>query len=62
MGSGWDNVMVRLGDDLLVRLPRRAVAAELSAHERHWLPKLAPSLPMAVPAPIHLGRPHGRYP
>ncbi len=62
IGSGWDNVMVRLGDDLLVRLPRRAVAAELSAHERHWLPKLAPRLPIAVPAPIHVGRPHGRYP
>ena len=54
--------MFRLGNDLLVRLPRRAVAAELSAHEHQWLPKLAPRLPMAVPAPIHVGRPQGRYP
>ena len=62
IGSGWDNVMFRLGDELLVRLPRRAVAAEMSAHERHWLPKLAHRLPIAVPAPVHVGRPQGRYP
>lgn len=62
IGSGWDNLMVRLGDDLLVRLPRRTIAAELSTHEHQWLPKLAPRLPIAVPAPIHVGRPHGRYP
>jgi len=62
IGSGWDNHMIRLGDDLLVRLPRRTIAAELSTHEHQWLPKLAPRLPIAVPAPIHVGRPHGRYP
>lgn len=27
--EGWDNVLFRLGDELAVRLPRRAVAASL---------------------------------
>ncbi|HQV58366.1 MAG TPA: hypothetical protein PKV27_10160, partial [Ilumatobacteraceae bacterium] len=27
VGNGWDNVIARLGDDLVVRLPRRAAAA-----------------------------------
>lgn len=62
IGSGWDNVLFRLGDELLVRLPRRAIAAEMSAHERHWLAELAHRLPIAVPAPVHVGRPQERYP
>lgn len=62
VGGGWDNEMMRLGADLLVRLPRRAVAAPLLEHEQRWLPELAPRLPIAVPAPIHAGRPGRRYP
>lgn len=31
LGAGWDNLLWRLGDDLLVRLPRRAIAALLAA-------------------------------
>jgi aminoglycoside phosphotransferase (APT) family kinase protein len=54
---GWDNVVLRLGDDLAVRLPRRAAAAELVRHEQAWLPRLAPRLPVPVPAPVRLGRP-----
>jgi aminoglycoside phosphotransferase (APT) family kinase protein len=33
MASGWDNVMFRLGEEFLVRLPRREVAARLVEHE-----------------------------
>ena len=62
IGSGWDNVMMRLGDDLLVRLPRRSVAVPLIEHEQRWLPTLAPRLPIAVSAPIHAGRPSDRFP
>jgi len=61
-GSGWDNAMFRLGSDLAVRLPRRAMAANLVEHEHHWLPLLAPRLPIAVPAPLRTGRPGGGYP
>ncbi len=60
--NGWDNAMLRLGDDLLVRAPRRALAAELVEHEQAWLPVLAPRLPTAVPAPVRVGRPALGYP
>ena len=60
--SGWDNVIVRLGPDLLVRLPRRKVAVSLIEHEQRWLPVLAPRLPIPVPEPIHAGRPSARFP
>ena len=55
--SGWDNVMFRLGDELVARLPRRTVAAQLVANEQRWLPQLAPHLPLAVPTPIRIGAP-----
>jgi aminoglycoside phosphotransferase (APT) family kinase protein len=62
LDAGWDNAMYRLGEALMVRLPRRAVAAELMRHEQDWLPVLAPRLPLAVPAPVRLGRPAEGYP
>lgn len=56
---GWDNVILRLGEDLVVRLPRRAMAAPLVEHEQRWLPELADGgrLPLAVPVPLRCGRP-----
>mgnify|MGYP001942145945 CR=1 FL=1 len=33
--------MVRLGEDLVVRLPRRRIAIELLEHELSWLPRIA---------------------
>lgn len=60
--EGWDNVLVRLGDELVLRLPRRSQAAELVAHEQRWLPQLAPWLPVAVPVPVVAGAPAPGYP
>jgi aminoglycoside phosphotransferase (APT) family kinase protein len=60
--SGWDNAMFRLGEHLAVRLPRRVAAAKLIEHEQEWLPQLAPLLPIAVPAPVRIGRPAENYP
>jgi aminoglycoside phosphotransferase (APT) family kinase protein len=62
LAFGWDNVIFRLGDDFVVRFPRRAVAAELIDHELRWLPVLAPALPLPVPAPVRAGRASGGYP
>jgi len=62
MAYGWDNFMYRLGDDLAVRLPRRAAAAGLIVHEQRWLPVVAPRLPLPVPAPVRAGRPALGYP
>ena len=56
LANGWDNLVCRLGEDLLVRLPRRALAADLVRHEQRWLPVLAPRLPLPVPAPVRVGR------
>lgn len=62
LASGWDNVLYRLGDDLVVRLPRRAMAAALVANEQRWLGVLAPELPLAIPVPVRVGRPTDDYP
>ncbi len=64
VANGWDNVLVRLGDDLAVRLPRRDAAARLVEHEQRWLPaiarRVAPVVP--VPAPVRTGVATARYP
>ncbi len=62
LASGWDNAMFRLGDELLVRIPRRAVAAELIAHEQRWLPALADRLPLPIPVPVRIGVPSDAFP
>ncbi len=60
--AGWDNAMFRLGDELAVRLPRRAAAATLIEHEQTWLPQLANQLSLPVPVPYRVGTPAGGYP
>jgi aminoglycoside phosphotransferase (APT) family kinase protein len=60
--NGWDNVTFRLGEQLVIRMPRRAMAAPLIDHEQRWLPALAPSLPLPIPAPVRNGRPGRGYP
>ncbi|HUR77779.1 MAG TPA: aminoglycoside phosphotransferase family protein [Acidimicrobiales bacterium] len=62
VGEGWDNVMYRLGERYLVRLPRREIAAPLVLHEQQWLPLLARRLPIPVPVPVRIGVPGLRYP
>jgi aminoglycoside phosphotransferase (APT) family kinase protein len=57
VAEGWDNVVFRLGDDLAVRLPRRAASATLIEHEQRWLPLLAPRLPVPIPVPVRVGFP-----
>lgn len=61
-GSGWDNVMYRLGDKLSVRLPRRHLAAKLILRELTWLPIIAPDLALPVPTPLRVGTPAADYP
>ncbi|WP_426574783.1 aminoglycoside phosphotransferase family protein [Aquihabitans sp. McL0605] len=62
LDAGWDNVTFRLGPDLVVRLPRRAVAAPLIVSEQRWLPELAAHLPLPVPVAVRTGVPSARYP
>jgi aminoglycoside phosphotransferase (APT) family kinase protein len=62
IANGWDNAICRVGESLVARLPRRAVAARLLANEQRWLPVLAPRLPLPVPAPVRTGQPGLGYP
>lgn len=59
---GTDNALFRLGDGLLVRLPRIGWAVGQVEKELQWLPRLAPGLPLAVPRPLVLGQPGEGYP
>ncbi len=61
-GAGTDNTMYRLGDDLLVRLPRKPDGGPSLRKEQRWLPRLAPLLPRRVPEPVHAGTPTDAYP
>jgi aminoglycoside phosphotransferase (APT) family kinase protein len=60
--AGTDNVLYRLGDDMVVRLPRIPGATGQVEKEQRWLPELAPVLPLAIPAPLAAGRPGEGYP
>lgn len=60
--AGSDNVVIRLGDELVVRLPRTASAAVSLDKEQRVVPRLAPHLPVAVPAPVMLGVSEEAYP
>ena len=62
IGGGWDNRLFRLGDELIVRLPRRAASAALIEHEQRWLPQLSLSLPLPIPVPLRVGRPGRGFP
>lgn len=60
--AGTDNAIYRLGEDMAVRLPRIHWAVEQVAKEQHWLPRLAPQLPLPIPLPLAQGQPAFGYP
>jgi hypothetical protein len=60
--GGWDNRTFRLGEEMSVRLPSSEGYVSQVAKEHHWLPRLAPCLPLPVPVPIALGHPSDSYP
>jgi aminoglycoside phosphotransferase (APT) family kinase protein len=59
---GMDNMTYRLGEDMLVRLPRYPRWENQVHREQRWLPVLAPHLPLAVPTPLAKGEPGAGYP
>ncbi|MFF1817667.1 aminoglycoside phosphotransferase family protein [Kribbella sp. NPDC058245] len=60
--EGWDNRTYRLGSELTVRLPTAASYVAAIDKEHHWLPILAPSLPVAIPEAVAKGEPGHGYP
>jgi aminoglycoside phosphotransferase (APT) family kinase protein len=62
IASGWDNHLLRLGEKLALRFPRRQFAAQLVLNEQRWLPHLKERLPLAIPAPVRIGIAQFQYP
>ena len=62
VSAGTSNALYRLGEDLVVRLPRIHWAAGSGEKDFDWLPRLAPLLPVAVPMPLAKGSPAEGYP
>ena len=60
--GGWDNRTFHLGELMIVRLPSAAEYAAQVEKEHEWLPRLSPSLPLAIPVPLALGEPRHGYP
>jgi aminoglycoside phosphotransferase (APT) family kinase protein len=60
--AGTVNALFRLGEEMVVRLPRRPWADSGVQTEQEWLPKLAPHLPLAVPVPLAKGAPDDEFP
>jgi aminoglycoside phosphotransferase (APT) family kinase protein len=62
VSSGTVNVLFRLGNDLVVRLPRVDWALGDIETEATWLPRLAPLLPVSIPEQVAAGAPGEGYP
>jgi aminoglycoside phosphotransferase (APT) family kinase protein len=60
--TGSDNALFRLGDDLLVRVPRQPGGTTTIEKEQRWLPYVAPHLPVPVPEIVAVGEPGFGYP
>ena len=57
LAAGWDNTVFTVDDRWAFRFPRRAVALSGIEREIAVLPRLAPHLPIAIPAPRYVGAP-----
>jgi aminoglycoside phosphotransferase (APT) family kinase protein len=62
LSAGTDNALYRVGDNLAARLPRLHQATRQVDKEHHWLPRLAPFLPLSIPSPLAMGKPGEGYP
>lgn len=60
--SGSTNALFRLGEDLLVRLPRQPGGSATIGKEARWLPVLGPLLPTGVPEVVAVFEPGCGYP
>jgi aminoglycoside phosphotransferase (APT) family kinase protein len=60
--SGSTNALFRLGDNLLVRLPRQPGGSATIAKEARWLPVIGSRLPVGVPEVLGVFEPDCDYP
>ena len=59
---GMNSAICRLGQDMVVRLPRLKDIADTVDKEHWWLSKFASFLPLTIPVPIVKGLPTEDYP
>ena len=59
--QGTDNVMLKLGDDKIIRLPRTQRSEESLKKECLWLPKIERGLSIEIPHIIEVGQPSEQY-
>ena len=59
--TGSSNFQFRLGDDLIVRLPRLPNSSATIEKEAYWTPIIGKSLPVAVPVCVGVGEPAFDY-
>ncbi|MBD0329143.1 MAG: phosphotransferase [Thermoleophilia bacterium] len=62
VAEGWDYTVYDVDGRWAFRFPRREVAVPGVERELAVLPRLAPLLPVAVPAATHVGRPTDGFP
>lgn len=60
--SGSSNMLFRLGEDLLARLPRQPGGSKTIEKEARWLPLLSSALTVEVPEIVAIGEPSHGYP
>ena len=60
--SGSSNVLYRLGDELLIRLPRQPGGGVSLHKEQKWTALVGKQLPVTVPTVVALGEPGFGYP
>jgi aminoglycoside phosphotransferase (APT) family kinase protein len=60
--EGWDNAVWLVDGRWAFRFPRRTIAIPGVERELAVLPRLAPRLPIGIPAPVFAGRPALGYP
>ena len=61
LGEGWDTTVWRVDDDWVFRFPRREMVIPGLLKEVAELPRLAPLLPLPIPAPTYIGEPSSEY-
>ena len=60
--QGSDNILFKLGDDMVVRLPRTKTSTENLSKEAQFLPLIGKGVSLGVPAPLFRGKPSEDYP
>lgn len=62
VAQGWDYTVHLVDGQWAFRFPRRQVVVPGTEREIAVLPRIAPRLPVSVPAPVFVGRPTDEYP